>query len=88
VLQNHRPQHSLIARSQDEADVHGIGMANGDGGLQVLEQHMPLAAERIGTENKIAEILHLNQFNAPCGVAAPNKERMLKEWCVLKDALF
>jgi hypothetical protein len=46
-------------------------MSNRDGGLQILEQHMPAASEGIGTENKIAEILHCNQFNVPAASAAP-----------------
>jgi hypothetical protein len=43
---------------QNELDVHGIGMAQGNRGLHPLKQNLELAAKGVGSGFKLAEILH------------------------------
>ncbi len=53
---------AAVTVHQDKLHIHRIGMANGDGRLHPLEQHVELAAKGIGTGFELAEIEHLSLF--------------------------
>jgi hypothetical protein len=49
---------------EDKADVDRIAVADRDACLQIFEKGMPGAAERVGSNAEVAEILHHDQSNS------------------------
>ena len=53
----------LITAGEDEADVHRIGVADRDAGLQIFEEGVPGTAERVRAQFEIAEVFHSIYFS-------------------------
>src|SRR5262249_45794435 len=77
----------IVAALENEAHINRIAVANRNGRLQKLEQHVPHSSERVGAGLEVAEIFHSPNFSSrmprwrTAGKRRPKKSR----WVVLKE---